>query len=91
MKDVSHVVLGLAVLILATALVEAQVSEPENQPKMKKRRWFGLRKALPEDVKQETFEIPWLMIFITSLTIAGVGASLIAKKAEKKFQVIFFN
>ncbi len=90
MKYATKVVLCIAVLMLAAALAEAQVSEPENPLKMKmrKRRWFGFRKALPEEAKQETqFDMPGLMICLSGFLIAGVGASLIAKKAEVFCQV----
>jgi len=90
MKYATKVVLCIAVLMLAAALAEAQGSEPENPLKMKmrKRRWFGFRKALPEEAKQETqFDMPGLMICLSGFLIAGVGASLIAKKAEVFCQV----
>jgi len=85
MKYATKVAVGLAVLMLAAAVVEAAENEDVSAapPKIRKRRWFGLRKALPDGEKQEAqFGVPGLMIVLSGLIIAGVGASLIAKNAD---------
>jgi hypothetical protein len=85
MKNAAKVAMGLAVLMFVAALSEAQVSEPTNHSK--KTRWFGLRRALPEDVNEETFDIPELMICLAGLLIAGVVASPFFKKVEEVCEV----
>ena len=79
------VVLGLAVLMLTTALVEAQVCEKEIIEE--KRTWFGLRRALPEEGTTETFDIPGFMICLAGLLITGVFVSPFFKKGEEVCEV----
>jgi len=79
MKNDARVVMGLAVLMFVAALSEAQVSEPKNNCKE--------RRALPEDVNEDTFDNPELMICLTGLLIAGVVASLFFKKVEEVCEV----
>ena len=79
------VVLGLAVLMLTVALVEAQVCEKEIIEE--KWMWFGLRRALPEEGMNETFDIPGFMICLAGLLVAGVIVSPFFKKGEEVCEV----
>ena len=85
MKNAAKVVMGLAVLMFVASLSEAQVSEPKNHSK--KRRWFGLPRALPDDVNEETFDNSELMICLAGLLIAAVVASPFFKKVEEVCEV----
>ncbi len=83
MKYATKVAVGLAVLILVVTVVETD--ETEDTPKIRKRRWFGLRKTLPDGEQKETqFVVPGLMICLSGLIFAGVGASLIAKTVGRR-------